>query len=70
MSDIKVLERYRTSNIKIIAIEVLDEVLKRTSPGIKDIILNEYIEKLLVVYDIQSIVFDNAIRDLQNALET
>jgi hypothetical protein len=69
MSDYKTLERYRNSNIKIIAIEVLNSVLEQTTPDIKDYILNDYIEKLLVVYNIEQTIFDNAIHDLRNALE-
>ena len=69
MSDHKTLERYRNSNIKIIAIEVLNSVLEQTTPDIKDDILNAYIEKLLVVYNIEQTIFDNAIHDLRNALE-
>lgn len=69
MSDHKTLERYRNSNIKIIAIEVLDSVLEQIVPNIKDDILNTYIEKLLVVYNIEQNIFDNAIHDLRNALE-
>lgn len=69
MSDHETLERYRNSNIKIIAIEVLDSVLEQTIPNIKDDILNTYIEKLLVVYNIEQTIFDNAIHDLRNALE-
>ena len=69
MSDHKTLERYRNSNIKIIAIEALDSVLEQMTPNIKDDILNTYIEKLLVVYNIEQNIFDNAIHDLRNALE-
>ena len=69
MSDHKTLERYRNSNIKIIAIEVLDSVLEQMTPNIKDSVLNAYIEKLLVVYNIEQNIFDNAIHDLWNALE-
>ena len=69
MSDHKTLERYRNSDIKIIAIEVLDSVLGQMVPDIKDDILNAYIEKLLVVYNIEQTIFDNAVRDLRNALE-
>ena len=69
MSDHKTLERYRNSDIKIIAIEVLDSVLGQMTPNIKDDILNTYIEKLLVVYNIEQTIFDNAIHDLRNALE-
>ena len=70
MSDYKTLEIYRNSDIKIIAIEILDTVLGQMTPDIKDTILNAYIEKLLVAYDIQQTVFDIAIRDLQEALES
>ena len=69
MSDHKTLERYRNSNIKIVAIEVLDSVLEQMTPNIKDDILNAYIENLLVVYNIEQTIFDNAVRDLKNALE-
>ena len=69
MSDNKTLERYRNSNIKIIAIEALDSVLEQMTPNIKDSVLDTYIEKLLVVYNIEQNIFDNAIYDLRNALE-
>ena len=69
MSDHKTLERYRNSNIKIIAIEELDSVLEQMAQNIKDDIINAYIEKLLVSYNIEQTVFDTAMRHLQDALE-
>ena len=39
------------------------------TPNIKDSVLDTYIEKLLVVYNIEQNIFDNAIYDLRNALE-
>ena len=36
MSEHKTLERYRNSNIKIIAIEELDSVLEQMAQNIKD----------------------------------